>query len=97
VHLEGGSSHDVYSRYVAYTESVKRLQIYLEEELDEALARQALREGTSKAALIRKYVASQILRDEHPKDPLDELVGRYDEAPGSIGEVVYGPAEVKPA
>ena len=40
-----------------YTDTVKRLQIYLQEDLDEALASLAVREGTSKAALIRRFVA----------------------------------------
>ena len=34
---------------------MKRLQILIEEELDEALERRAREEGTSKAALIRRY------------------------------------------
>ncbi len=38
---------------------MKRLQIMIEEELDEALGREARKEGTSKAALIRGYVAGE--------------------------------------
>ncbi len=41
---------------------MKRLQIYVDEELDEALAARAQREGTSKAGLIREYVADRLGR-----------------------------------
>ena len=68
---------------------MKRLQIYIEEDLDEALATQAARQRTSKAALIRQFVAER-LASRAAADPLDALVGRYAEAPGSIDEVVYG-------
>jgi hypothetical protein len=78
---------------------VKRLQIYIEEELDDALAAQALRERTSKAALIRRYVAERLGRHEvREPDPLDELVGAYDldVGPGDIDAVVYDhPAEIR--
>jgi len=74
-----------------YTTSMKRLQIYIEEELDEALAVRAVREGTSKAALIRRFVAERLETTEPTGDPLDSLVGRYDEDPGPIDSLVYGP------
>jgi hypothetical protein len=70
---------------------MKRLQIYIEEDLDEALAARALHEGTSKAALIRQFVAEKFDRSGGKYDPLDELVGRYDQEPGIIDKVVYGP------
>jgi len=70
---------------------MKRLQIYIEEDLDEALAARALVEGTSKAALIRQFVAEKLARSGGAYDPLDELVGRYGQEPGVIDEVVYGP------
>lgn len=72
-----------------YTARVKRLQIYIDEAIDEELGRLAIREGTSKAALIRAYVAEQ-LHVTPQRDPLDALVGRYDAEPGSIDELVYG-------
>jgi hypothetical protein len=73
---------------------VKRLQIMIEEELDDALARQAAEEGVSKAALIRRYVGER-LRPLPPleEDPLWELVGMIkDGSPDDssrIDEVVY--------
>jgi hypothetical protein len=75
---------------------MKRLQIMIEEELDDALDRQARREGTSKAALIRRYVGER-LRPLPPieEDPLWDLVGFVEGDTGdssSIDDVVYGPA-----
>lgn len=72
---------------------MKRLQIMIEEELDAALERQAIREDTSKAALIRRYVALQ-LQPAPPlvEDPLWGLVGIVEGQVGdsaSIDDVVY--------
>lgn len=39
---------------------MKRLQILIEEELDDALEHQTKLEGTSKAALIRRYLRLQL-------------------------------------
>ena len=72
--------------------SMKRLQIMIEEELDEALERQARKEGASKAALIRRYVARELkpLPPLH-KDPIWQMVGADPEGePADIDEVVYG-------
>lgn len=70
---------------------MKRLQIYIEEELDDALGREARRSGTSKAALVRRFVADRL--DDAPVrsgDALDRLVGAYDCESDDIDEVVYG-------
>jgi hypothetical protein len=79
--------------------SVKRLQIMIEEELDEALARQAAEEGVSKAALIRRYVGER-LRPLPPidEDPIWELVGIVEGSPddsASVDDVVYGPKRAR--
>jgi hypothetical protein len=74
---------------------VKRLQIMIEEELDEALGLEAERQGVSKAALIRRYVGER-LRPSRPRkdDPLWQLAGMIDSgdpnSSASIDEVVYG-------
>lgn len=73
-----------------YTPTMKRLQIYIDEAVDEELARRAVREGTSKAALIRAFVAERLQGGRQERDPLDALVGRYDAEPGPIDELVYG-------
>jgi len=65
----------------------------IEEELDEALERQARKEKTSKAALIRRYVG-QKLKPLPPieEDPLWEMVGMDEGRPDdsvSVDDVVY--------
>lgn len=83
--------NDVYASAATYTVSMKRLQIYIEEEIDQELQVRALRERTSKAALIRRFVAEKLGRLGRRPDPLDELVGKIDIDPGDIDTVVYGP------
>jgi hypothetical protein len=77
-----------------YHPNMKRLQIMIEEDLDEALERQARKERTSKAALIRRYVGEN-LKPLPPieQDPLWDLVGSVDAAPvDDIDEYLYGPS-----
>lgn len=74
-----------------YNDNVKRLQIYIDEELDEQLAKEAVRSRTSKAALIRQAVAERWGRGAQ-QDAMDDLVGDIkDEGDtGDIDAVVYG-------
>jgi hypothetical protein len=71
--------------------AVKRLQIMIDEDLDAALDRLALHEGTSKAALIRRFVRQNV-KPLPPleEDPLWQMVGTIDVEPADIDEVVYG-------
>ena len=73
-----------------YNIGMKRLQIMIEEDLDDALERQAVSEGTSKAALIRKYVRER-LKSLAPleADPLWRMVGTDDFEPAPTDDVVY--------
>ncbi len=73
-----------------YTPRMKRLQIYIEEELDDALAVRARRAHTSKAALIREAVRHSIGEPEPTLDPFRDWIGGSDVAPAPIDEVVYG-------
>jgi len=68
---------------------MKRLQIRIEEELDEALETEAARRQVSKAALVRGFVIES-LRRASAADPVDELVGDKDDEAGDIDGVVYG-------
>lgn len=70
---------------------MRRIQIYLEEELDEALKVESAGSGRSKAELIRECVAARYhaLRSVS-EDPLDALVGRFDIDPADVDDVVYG-------
>jgi Ribbon-helix-helix protein, copG family len=72
-----------------YTDNMKRLQIYIESEMDEALARDAARHGVSKAAIIRRLVAEHFGRSPEP-DPIDALVGSFEGEAGDVDDVVYG-------
>ena len=69
---------------------MKRLQIMIDEDLDAALDRMALKEGTSKAALIRRFVRERV-KPLPPleEDPLWQMVGADDVEPADIDDVVY--------
>jgi hypothetical protein len=69
---------------------MKRLQIMIEEDLDAALDRQAVDEGVSKAALVRRFVRMAIeplppLR----QDPLWKVVGTDSFESSAIDDTVY--------
>jgi len=69
---------------------VKRLQISIDEDLDEALDRRSAAEGVSKAALVRRFVRKEL--DPLPgldEDPLWEFAGAGSFEPGDIDDVVY--------
>lgn len=70
---------------------MKRLQIMIDEDLDAALGRRAVAEGTSKAAIIRELVRES-LEPLAPleSDPLWQMAGQDDFEPEEIDEVVYG-------
>jgi len=73
---------------------VKRLQIMIDEDLDAILERMARDQGTSKAALIRRFVRDRVA----PLPPIEDdalwaMVGvdDYEPTPGeTIDDVVYG-------
>jgi Ribbon-helix-helix protein, copG family len=72
---------------------MRRIQLHLDEELDDALAREAARRGQAKAHLIREYLWREIDRHGVVEDSLDELIGLSDAAPvdgETIDDVVYG-------
>jgi len=70
--------------------TMKRLQILIEEDLDEALEREARRTGASKAALIRELVRERLSKlPPLESDPLLQTLGEDDFEPAAIDEVVY--------
>jgi hypothetical protein len=74
-----------------YTLLMRRIQIYIEEDLDEALQAEATRMGRSKAALIRESVAERYgARGKPPKDPMTALIGSVEAEPANVDDVVYG-------
>jgi predicted transcriptional regulator len=69
---------------------MKRLQIYIDEEMDNALAVRARRANKSKAALIRDAVRRSIGEPEAPIDPFRDWIGGSDATPEPVDGVVYG-------
>ena len=69
---------------------MKRLQISLPEEMDEALAVEASRRKVSKAAIIREFVAERLGSPSGRRDPMAALIGDIDDEAGDIDAVVYG-------
>lgn len=73
--------------------AMRRIQIHIEEELDEAVAQRAAREGTSKAALIRSLIAREVQpAAPSSRDPWEAITGWLDDDPvDDIDDVIYGP------
>lgn len=72
---------------------MKRLQIHIEEDLDDALAVEATRQKTSKAALIRQAVAARYASASVQRNDLTALSGIIDgrsDDSASVDDVVYG-------
>jgi Ribbon-helix-helix protein, copG family len=69
---------------------MKRLQISIDEDLDDALAVEAVRRKTSKAALIREFVCDRLGGRTPGEDPMAALIGDIDDEAGDIDHVVYG-------
>lgn len=72
---------------------MKRLQISIEPELDAALGRAARKQGVSKAALVRRFVAEELkplppLEDDPIWDFVGGVEGARDDS-ASIDDVVY--------
>ena len=64
----------------------------IDEDLDAALDRMALKERTSKAALIRRFVREKVQPlPPLEEDPIWQMVGDIDVEPADIDEVLYGP------
>lgn len=67
---------------------MRRIQIYLDENLDEALEAEAARSGRSKGAIIRECVAARhrVLQPVE-EDPLTALVGSIDAEPSAVADL----------
>jgi len=74
--------------------NMRRIQIHIDEQLDDAAATEAARRGISKAALIRASLAKEVPPALPQDDPWEALIGwREDDPVDDIDEVVYGPAK----
>jgi hypothetical protein len=74
---------------------LKRVQLMLDEELDQAVALEARLQRVSKSEVVRRILRERLLRPLRPleEDPLWELVGMVEGAADDsqrIDEVVYG-------
>lgn len=70
---------------------MRRVQVHIGEELDDAAASEAARRGISKAALIREGLARVVEPRPVPDDPWEALVGWLDDDPvDDVDDVVYG-------
>ena len=73
-----------------YTPLMRRIQIYMDDELDERLQAEARKMGTSKASLIRESVAARYATPRPiGEEGISRLVGRIDVDPASVNDVVY--------
>ena len=74
--------------------AMKRVQMYIDPDLDQVLKAEAKRRNVSKASLIRDAAREKFLPIVRETDPLDALVGDCPDAeglePGGIDRVVYG-------
>jgi hypothetical protein len=62
----------------------------IEEELDEALERQAVAEDVSKAALVRRFVRRGLEpRPVEGPDPILQMSGVDDFEPAGVDDIVY--------
>jgi hypothetical protein len=69
---------------------MRRINVHIDEDLDERAEREARRRKVSKAALIRHSLRAE-LGVAPARDPLDELVGMSDAEPtDDVDAVIYG-------
>ena len=69
---------------------MKKLQNLIEEDLDAELERLAVVRGSSKAALIRRFIRDRLgLLPPLSADPLGRTVGADDFEPAAMDAVVY--------
>ncbi len=75
-----------------YTALVRRIQIHIDEALDDAAEAEAARRGLSKAALIRASLARElaVVDERPPMDPWEALTGWLDDGPvEDLDAIVY--------
>jgi hypothetical protein len=74
---------------------MRRIQIYIDEVLDDTLAVEAARRGVSKAALIRHAVSTEFKpMSPSMEDGWQSMVGWLDDPPvDDIDEAIYGPSQ----
>lgn len=77
---------------MVYTPRMRRIQLYVDDGVDQVLSAEAARRGVSRSAVIRDAVRTS-LKDyfDNEPDPIDSLIGSVDIDPiDDIDEVIYG-------
>ena len=72
---------------------MRRIQLYIEPDIDDALSAVAARRGVSRSAVVREAVRHALggTSDVLAADPLDALVGSIDVAPDDdLDAAIYG-------
>lgn len=71
---------------------MRRIQLYLDEDMDDALTAQAAKLGTTRSALVRDAVRTSLVADlQTAVDPVDDLIGWLDVEPDDdVDAVIYG-------
>ena len=71
---------------------MRRIQLYVDDDVDAALSTEAARRGTTRSALVREAVRVCLADRLDPSaDPLDDLIGSLDVAPDrDLDAVIYG-------
>lgn len=73
-------------------EDVRRVQVLLDEELDDAAEREAQRRGISKSALIRTSLDRELTAFTTATDPWEAITGWFsDGGVKDVDEILYGP------
>jgi Ribbon-helix-helix protein, copG family len=75
---------------------MRRIQVFMDEQLDDRLEAEAAATGVSKAAIIRECVAARYVGRPAVTDPVDALVGVFDgeplDDPDDIDDIIYAHA-----
>ena len=70
---------------------MRRIQLYVDADMDDALTTQAAKRGTNRSALVRDAVRASLGDGLHAADPVEELIGRLDVEPDDdLDAVIYG-------
>ena len=74
-----------------YISDMRRIQIYIQEDLDDRLQAESARRMRSKASLIRECVVARYGEELRiDKDSLTGMIGAVDIDPENIDDEVYG-------
>ncbi len=74
-----------------YTFGMRRIQIYIQEDLDDVLQVEAAKRKRSKASLIRECVAARYgAHSRTATDPLTALIGTVEIEAAEVNDAVYG-------